>query len=55
MELIRTHKGTWYWLVDCRGVGFAESIEYESEKAAVIAAITGKIVWKSQYFEFNNN
>ena len=49
MNLIKKLDGKYYWLVDNEVLGFAESVDFNSEVDAIRAAMFGGIEWVSIY------
>ena len=48
MKVIHTKKGC-YLRIDTPGVGFAESVWYESEEDLVRAVIENNVIWKTLF------
>ena len=48
MEIVHANKG-YYLHIDMAGVGFAESIWYETEEDLARAVMENKIVWKTWF------
>jgi len=46
-----TEDGKWYWYIDDLEIGYAESVEYDTEREAWAAMITGKVVWDEHHFQ----
>ena len=51
MELVKRITGEYYWVIDCPGIGFAESVDYDTPKQAIHAVLTGRIKWDTLNWE----
>ncbi len=47
MELIHKDDGKWYFIIDCEGSHFVESIDYDTETEACKKAHGNNITWES--------
>jgi len=45
MELVVTESGKFYWLLNCPGIGIAQSIGYNTPQEAIKAVLSNQVKW----------
>ena len=44
-----THHNKWYWVLDNHGIGYGQSISYNTEEEAIIKMLHGNVEWEHMY------